>query len=277
MSITTLGAVAQKLIDNGFAPTSGLQPGAFDYKVADDPAAILCIPQRRSDCGLDDYDKRRVLALTVTVRDSKIRAQIAAILAKHGLGKGPIRTDSAGNETHILRCDSYNAPTSQASAVAPGESSPAVALDAFHYSTKTGSHDSAIVRLPGDWKNGDLLTVKRSALPTLADISGLFREIEAIFREPYVEPELPPALAAAIAARRKENDARKAQLAKRNDPEILAIVERRRPGINRLEPWNVPSQDQRELETITIYDEIVAERAAAADLARRKAALGIGG
>ena len=115
--VILLGSVRDKLIANGYVPTSATAPGSFGRRYIDDPAAVLCAPDRQ--CGLEDYDGRAVLALTITVRDAKVRASILAVFAKHGVGDGPVRVASDGlTETHIVR--PTNAYSVAVSRVLPG-------------------------------------------------------------------------------------------------------------------------------------------------------------
>lgn len=159
------GAVRENLLAGDYVPTSTTNPGGHGYKIADDAAAVMCIPQHGDSCGVPDAHQKNVVALTVTVRDAKIRAEIAVVLSKFGIGKGPVRLDSAGNETHVVRLDGYGLPMSQA---ANGEAEPAVALDSFYRENPTVLPESAIIRLDGTWRN-DLLSVPRAKLPALDD------------------------------------------------------------------------------------------------------------
>jgi hypothetical protein len=274
-----LGSVAQTLQANGYAPTSAIRPGKFGFRFSEDPAAVLTAPQRKSECGLDDFDKRRVLALTVTTRDPALRKAIVAILAKYGVGKGPVRVGSDGSETHVLQSDTAHAPLSKDNLPSAfGEIEPAAALD----SVSGEISESAFIPLSGTWKNGDLITVPRAKLPIVENIDALFQEIyQAIgAAEPesaYQPPKLSPEMEAAI----KRNKLEREKLIKRHDactdPDILSIVEKRR-GQRRLgeQAFQELQGDARMRQTVELYEAIEAELQPQRDLVAARRKLGIG-
>jgi hypothetical protein len=173
-----LGEVHSRLLALGYAPTSAVNPGARGHRIIDDPAAILCAPD--AQCGVENPDKRSVLALTVTVRDKAIRAAILAVFAKHGVAKAPVRIASDGSETYIVR-QAYGVAVSRVTKPAPGEHLAAVALDGKETPNPMGVFPPpTVIRLSGAWRNGDLLSVAHDDLPKLDNEGGLFREIEDI-------------------------------------------------------------------------------------------------
>jgi hypothetical protein len=265
--VILLGAVRDKLIANGYAPTSATSPGAaLGHRIIDDPAAVLLTPT--DDAG------RSVLALTITVRDKAIRAAILAVFAKHGVGKGPVRISSDGSEQFIVRPpSSYSLVMSRVSKPAHGEQLPAVALDAKDYFDNRGGvvpPPSLIVRLSGNWPRGDLLTVARDALPTLDHEDRLFDEVARVLsaHEPKAvyTPPPPRELTKEEKAERAEEQRLEAELAKRTDEDVLAEVERRLMQLSTggfSTPWERAARIKRAESPagrIALYDTIVAER-----------------
>jgi hypothetical protein len=185
----TYGATRAKLIANGYAPVSAsAQQG---HRVADEPAAIVLIPRHSDVRGMDS---RTVGALFVCVEDTKARAEIVKILASHGLGKSPVRVDSAGSLAYLFAITSYEEPYSQRSEPFVGETEAAVLLDTFTRENAAGIPESYIMRLDGTWENGSPLTVRRGALPEI-NISEIFHEIGKVLDKhtpTYEAPKLKP-------------------------------------------------------------------------------------
>jgi hypothetical protein len=137
VNTNTLGSVAHILKANGYAPVA--TDRTFGFMSADEPAAILTVPGYQSQCGLADYDKRRVIAIAVIARDTRstegratalqlARGHILKVLAAHGIGKGPVRVASDGVEYHIVRWDSPEVPLALMTDKLPDEDEPAAAV-----------------------------------------------------------------------------------------------------------------------------------------------------
>ena len=266
----TYGETRAALQANGYTPTSLTHPGAYGPRFADDPGAVQLVSEQSNQCGVADSEKRNVLVITICARDKKARAEIVAIFAKHGLGSAPVRTNTAGHDSYVVRFDGRTVVSRESKAL-EDELDPAVIL----HGLDSAARESELLRLDGSWKNGTLLDMPRSKLPTV-NLDALFRDIETIIsaaatKPAYELPQLSPKDQAAITRRRQEREALAADLAKRNDPEILGDVERRRKPDNTWEPWSNMSAEDRQRETITIYDAIVGEREAAAKLDAQRA------
>jgi hypothetical protein len=173
MTLTTYGVLREKLIANGYVPTSALRPGSYGWQFSDDPAAVVCIPQHGSNCEVPDAHKHTIASLNVLARDPKVRAAIVAVLAKHGIKGGPVRTDSAGNDAYLVRLDDeYSPPQSE-------EIERAFAVGGFIRNPRSGN-ESAIIRCDVEWRNGDLLTTPRAQLPGIADADTLRAIVSAV-------------------------------------------------------------------------------------------------
>jgi hypothetical protein len=191
MSTTTYGACAQRLHDNGYFPCSMTRPDhALDYRIADDAAGILAIPDYYN-CPLADFRERRVVGLVITAQDAKLRAKILSVLKARGLAAGPARTDSGRHTTHVLRYD--DTPefrrTTEASKDYPG---PTVILESCERLEPGRPAVSAIIPMTGEWINGSPLTVKRSDLPSIRNdgIETLFDDLRDAFPAPvWVNPD----------------------------------------------------------------------------------------
>jgi hypothetical protein len=272
-----LGAVAQTLIDNGYAPTSAIHPGSFGHRHADEPAAILLIPSYGDGAsGLPTTD---VGALTVAVRDPKAREEVLRMFGKLGFAKSPTRKDSAGNLTFIFALNAYEVPASSRSKPFKGEFYAVISLDTF---TRNDLPKSYAVNIEGEWLNGSPLTVKREKLPTLenSDIEALFREVETIVNagEPAYKPaQLSPEMQAAIKRKRQEREELEAAFAECTDFEILRLVDARRPKKKLGDgAWTDLPPEALKRQTVELYQAIVAEREDAAKLAAHRRKLGIG-
>jgi hypothetical protein len=243
--------------------------GSRSHRAHDEPAAILL-----------GNPGANVGALTVSVRDTKARAEVLKILGKHGLSKSPRRVDSAENVTFIFALSAYDRPYSKQSKPLNGETDPAVSLDTFATDQATRTETNYTLALNGEWVNGSPLSVPRGDLPTV-DLDAIFKDVDALLgaAEPAYEPaKLPPEMEAKIAAARKVREAQKAELAKRTDESIWAIVDAAARNVKQRGIGATP-HDQAEAilraesheSRIAHYDQIVAERAEAAE---RKKKLG---
>jgi hypothetical protein len=175
---TTLGATAALLKANGYTPRA--LNGDDSYRFADDVAVVLCAPKSGGN----------LAALTVCVKDKAMRADVLALLARHGVGKGPVRTDSAGNETHVIALAEYAPMLSRQSKPFKDEDQPVLAFDCF---TRMGLETaSAVIRLDGIWR-ASLLDTPRDALPSLDEtaIEAVFAHIDRM-HAPQSEYKLPP-------------------------------------------------------------------------------------
>lgn len=175
MTLNTYGALCEKLIENFYVPTSAIRPGAHGWHVADDPAAVVCIPRVGGACGVVGAEKLTVVTLNVLARDAKLRAAMVAVLATHGIKGGPIRTDSAGNDAYIVRWENdYYPPHSD-------EIEGAFAVGGWVKDISPfGRHESAIIRCDGEWRGGDLISTPRSALPSIEDEEQLKTIVSAV-------------------------------------------------------------------------------------------------
>jgi hypothetical protein len=281
----TYGATRDRLLKNGYTPTSLINPGAHGPIIADEPAAVFLVSEYGKACGVADADKRNVVVITICARDKKARAEIAAVFSKHGLDSGPRRTDTMGNGSYVVRFNG-NTVFDRATSAVKGELDPAVILQGLHSDTRTrDERASHVLRLDGTWTNSTLLETPRSKLPTV-DLDALFKEVEALLTvaEPYVEPQLPPELAAKIAARRKELEAQKAEIAERTDSSIWEIVDaaivnlehRGGFGATPLDQANTIIRAKSHESRIAHYDAIAQERAEAAELRAVRANAGLG-
>jgi hypothetical protein len=275
MNNNTLGAVAHTLRANGYAPVA--MDRSYGFMSADEPGAILTVPGYASECGLIDFDKRRVIAIAVTARGTEARADILKVLAKHGVGKGPVRVASDGAEYHVIRWDGYDVPRATTDKL-PGELDPAAAVVSQVYDGK-GKIQPALIRVDhGTWRNSDLLKTKRSDLPALdtAKLATLFEEIKAVLRQhlPVAEYKVP--LSAEGQRAKAERERLESLLSERTDPEILQAVEQRAQvvGASGAAQWDKARNAalvQTDAWRIGAYDAIVAERQeAAAAEGRRK-------
>ena len=140
------------------------------------------------------------MALVITAVDKK---RILAALEKHGLASGPRRTDSAGNLTFPLRYDEYSPMLSTKSETVAGEAEGAAIVETWDRADARLPHVSAIVRLDGNWTNGDLLSTPRADLPCIDDagIAALLRDVNAVLPAapwvapvPYTDDNRPPNL-----------------------------------------------------------------------------------
>jgi hypothetical protein len=277
----TYGAIRDRLLKNGYTPTSLINPGAHGPLVADEPAAVFLVSEYEKACGVADADKRNIVVITICARDKKARAEIAAVFSKHGLDSGPRRTDTMGNDSYVVRFDGRIVFDRVASAV-KGELDPAVILQGLYSDTRTrGERASHVLRLDGTWTNSTLLETPRSKLP-MVDLDALFKAVDALVgvAEPYVAAELPPEMQAKIAKARKERERQQAELAFRTDSSIWAIVDaailnlehRGGFGATPVDQANAIIRAKSHESRIAHYDTIAQDRADAAE--RKK--LGVG-
>jgi hypothetical protein len=264
MSNTTHGATRQKLIENGYAPIAANRE--FGFLPSDEPGAVLLSPAYQSDCGgLKDFASRRLVVLAVVASAAAVRSDILKVLAVHGVGKSICRVGSDSSELYFVRFDNAHGlpPQSYTTKPVQGEHDPAFAL-LSHSRKLDGVSESALVRLDGTWKNGDLLTTPRSKLPSLdfTAISSILAEVEAVLNKstPKVEYVLPPVNLQAKAERLRIE----AELAKRTDETVWQIVaERSRSassfGISEWERAASRERAESPENRIAVYDEIVAE------------------
>jgi hypothetical protein len=276
MNNTTYGATRKILESHGYAPVA--MDRTFGFMSADEPAAIATVPGYASEAGgLADYDKRHVIAVAITARDTKARAAILTVLAKHGVGNGPVRVASDGAEYHVIKWDGYDVPHATTDKL-PGEYDPAAAVISQVYDGK-GKIQPALIRVDhGTWKNGSPLTVPRSKLPALdkAKLAALFEEIKDVVRQhlPVAEYRVP--LSPEAVRAKAERERLEAELAKRTDAEIWQLVEQhaRVVAASGAAQWD-KARNASLVATaqwkIEAYDSIVAERQEAAEVeARRK-------
>jgi hypothetical protein len=233
-------------------------------------------------CRFEDWSGRRVVALTICAKSPKTRAALIDVLKKHKLDGGPVRIDAAGNQTHVLRWDNgYGSVFHRESAPAHGETDPAVSVDGAGHCQPDGRFPPPrAVRLDGEWTKGaSPLTVPRSSLPAYQDEESFWTEVQNVLRahEPKVEWVNPPCkLTAEQKAAIAEDERLEAELAKRDDDQILAEVERRLMHLSTggfgATPYDRAQRINRAKSTegrIAIYDTIVAERAAEEQRRRR--------
>jgi hypothetical protein len=184
----TVGAVRDRLRENGYAPCSVLSPlEKRGYRIADDPAGILCMPNDR---------ERRVVSLIVTAADKTLRAAILGVIERQGLGRGPVRSGADGSEHRPLRFDEYEvAPgRSWSPFSAPAGDDPAVIVEYAGSNGPGMELVSAVMRVAGAWRGGSPLDTPRGKLPAidLEGIKKLFRELGTLptTSEPWVAPPL---------------------------------------------------------------------------------------
>jgi hypothetical protein len=274
MNNNTLGAVAHTLRANGYAPVA--MDRSYGFISADEPGAILTVPGYASECGLADYDKRRVIAIAVTSRDTEARADILKVLAKFGVGKGPVRIASDGAEYHIIKWDGYDVPHAMTDKL-PGEYDPAAAVISQVYDGK-GKMQPALIRVDGTWQNSDLLKTPRNKLPALdsGKLNALFDEIKAVLRQHCPVAEYRAPLSAEGQRAKAERERLEIELTKRTDTEIWQLVEQRARvvGESGAAQWDKSRNAALVLTDawrVQAYDSIVSERQEAAAVeARRK-------
>jgi hypothetical protein len=259
----TLGEAAATLKANGYEPRA--LTGDDSYRYADDLAVVVCTPKAGGNIGL----------LTVCVKDKATRAEVFALLARHGAGKkSPVRTDSAGNESHVIALAVYGGLGSRQSKPFATENFPVLAFDCYE---RVGFNVvPAVVRVDGNWRNGSLLETPRDALPSLDEmaIDAIFKAVDALtFKDApaYAPPPARP-LTPAQKAARVERERLELEISKRTDKSIWAEVSKRlqsAAGIG-MSAWErAAAQQHSESPTVRIaaYDTVVAERAA--DAARK--------
>jgi len=276
MNNNTLGAVAQTLRDNGYAPVA--MDRSYGFMSADEPAAIATVPGYASEAGgLADYDKRRVIAIAITARDSKVRADILKTLAKYGVGRGPARVASDGAEYHVIRWDGYDVPHVMTDKL-PGEYDAAMCVLSQVYDGK-GKMQPALIRVDhGTWKNGDLLTTPRSKLPALdsGKLAALFEEIKDVVRQHLPVAEYKAPLSAEGQRAKAERERLESLLSERTDAEIWQLVTDRARTLaaTGMAAWD-RARNAALVETdkwkIEAYDQTLGERTAAEAKARRRA------
>ena len=266
-----LGAVASQLLANGYEPVSATTGGAYSHRTVDDPAAVLCDTRD---------DKRSIISISVCVADAKVRAAVRAIVHAHVGAKGPVCIHSDGSETFIARPRHDVLPQSGVSERFDKELLPALAIDGRRGRPNEKGEFPPRPFFPlsaPSWRNGDLCIVARDALPVLSDQDKLVAEVRTVLdtHKPEVEYVIPTrVLTAEQKAARAEADRLDAELAKRNDPEILSEVELRVQHLSRssfgshayerlINQQRAQSPESR----ISIYDQILKERA---EEARRK-------
>lgn len=261
----TFGSTASKLRANGYSPRA--LNGDDSYRCADHAAVVLCSPRSGGS----------IAALTVCVRDKAVRADLVALLARHGVGKGPVRTDTAEYDAYIVSVASpmFSRQTNPYTS----EVDPALAFDCLTRAGN-GNDESATVRIDGTWRNSTLLETSRDKLPSLDEegVKTLFSVASALIRknEPRREYMAPPLTEAQIQHRAKTARL-DAELEKRNDPDIMAEVRNRLERLPGLGTTPVDIANHRaaanDIERrIAVYDEILARRTAAADSEARRAA-----
>jgi len=275
-NINTLGVVAQTLRDNGYAPVA--MDRSYGFMSADEPAAVAAVPGYASEAGgLADYDKRRVIAIAVTARDTEARADILKVLAKFGVGKGPCRVASDGAEYHVIKWDGYDVPHAATDKL-PGEFDPAAAVVSQVYDGK-GKMQPALISVDhGTWKNGDLMTTPRSKLPALdgGKLAALFEEIKDVVRQHLPVAEYKAPLSAEGQRAKAERERLEKEIESRTDAEIWQLVEQRarvvaESGAAQWDKARNAALVQTDQWKIEAYDTIVAERQeAAAAEGRRK-------
>jgi hypothetical protein len=192
MNLTSYGAARQKLLDLGYAPVSATRPDIFDYRAADDIGGILCFPPSAYPLVKDAAD-RKVVCITITTKDQKLRAAIVSLLNSLGLSGGPTRIAGDGSETRPLRCDEYSPMLRRLGETLPGEIDPCVALDSCTREDPRIGPVSHVLRIDGLWKGADLLSTPRSKLPSVDGgvINKFFGELHSVLpRSPFVMPEI---------------------------------------------------------------------------------------
>ncbi len=193
----TYGGTLDRLRELGFAPCASERPDApHSFRLSECVAAVKCVSPRNNW----QEPSRNLVALVITAVDKK---RILAVLEKHGLASGPRRTDSAGNLTFPLRYDEYSPMLSTKSETVAGEAEGAAIVETWDRADARLPHVSAIVRLDGNWTNGDLLSTPRADLPCIDDagIAALLRDVNAVLPAapwvapvPYTDDNRPPNL-----------------------------------------------------------------------------------
>lgn len=178
--LTTYGATRTRLQSLGYAPCSALNRGA-GWKGIDDPGAILLSPQHVDNASPDASD-RQCVALIITTNDKDARSALIEVLAKHRLAGGPVRTDSAGGLTYLIRWDEReHALTRESAGLALSDLPAVVLVGAEDIGTVGRDFASCTVAIGGDWKNSPLST-PRSKLPALdkATLDRVWYDLTAI-------------------------------------------------------------------------------------------------
>lgn len=264
MSNTTHGATRAKLIENGYAPVA--MDRSYGFMSADSPGAMLTVPGYQSECGLADYDKRKVITLAIIARDTKVRTDILKVLSKH-VGKSPVvRVSSDGGEHYVCQWNDSTVPYSMWTDPLTGEYDPAAAVIS-QVTDSQGKRQPALIRLDGEWRGGSPLTVPRSKLPTLdgGKLAAMFDEIKAVLRQhlPVAEYRVP--LSPDAIRAKAERERLEAEVQKRSDAEIWQMVEQRARTVasSGAAQWDKARNSalvQTDQWRISTYDAIVAER-----------------
>ncbi len=190
----THGSTRQVLEINGYMACS--TSGAVGYRAADEDAAILLM--NKGECRLEDWPKRRVVALTICARNPKVRAELVELLKKYKLASNVVRTASDGSQTHLLRYrdDIYGGVGvfSRESPAADGETDPAVAVDGAGRCQADGHYPPPrVLRLDGDWgpKNASPLIVPRAELPEYSESDAFLNDMAEVLRANAKRVEAP--------------------------------------------------------------------------------------